>query len=191
MHRPYILVGDSVAALCDVAAAYRRMFDIPVIGVTGSVGKTSAKEMIGCVLSRKYFTLKTEGNLNNELGVSYTLLRLRPEHQIAVVEMGVNHFGEMERLAKIARPSAAVYTNIGSSHLEFLGNREGVRRAKSEMLAYMNADAPVFVNGDDDLLSGAALGTNKISFGASEHCDFRIKDIISLGFFRHPLQYRV
>ncbi len=149
---PYILVRDSFQALKDIAEFYRRELSIPVIGITGSVGKTSTKEMIASVLSEGFCVLKTEGNFNNEVGLPLTILRIRKEHEAAVLEMGISNFGEMHRLSKIARPDMCVITNIGQCHLENLGSREGVLRAKSEILDYANPEGHVFINGDDDVL---------------------------------------
>ena len=116
---PYILVKDSGQALKDLATYYRSTLDIPIIGIVGSVGKTSTKEMVAAVLSEKYNVLKTEGNFNNEIGLPLTIMRIRPEHQVAVVEMGISDFDEMNRLSTIARPNYLVMTNIGPCHLEF------------------------------------------------------------------------
>ena len=149
---PYILVEDSFVALKKVAAFYRETLTIPVVGITGSVGKTSTKEMIASVLSQRYNVLKTEGNFNNEVGLPLTILRIRDEHKVAVVEMGINHFGEMHRLSEIAKPDICVITNIGQCHLEFLGSREGILKAKSEIFDFMNPEGYVCVNGDDDML---------------------------------------
>ena len=149
---PYILVEDSFVALKKVAAFYRENLTIPVVGITGSVGKTSTKEMIASVLSQRYNVLKTEGNFNNEVGLPLTILRIRDEHKVAVVEMGINHFGEMHRLSEIAKPDICVITNIGQCHLEFLGSREGILKAKSEIFDFMNPEGYVCVNGDDDML---------------------------------------
>ena len=149
---PYILVDDSFVALKKVAAFYRENLTIPVVGITGSVGKTSTKEMIASVLSQRYNVLKTEGNFNNEVGLPLTILRIRGEHKVAVVEMGINHFGEMHRLSEIAKPDICVITNIGQCHLEFLGSREGILKAKSEIFDFMNPEGYVCVNGDDDML---------------------------------------
>lgn len=179
--RCIITVSDVAAALCTLAEAYRALFDIPVIGVTGSVGKTTAKEMIACVLSRRFNTLKTEKNFNNELGVPLTLFRLEPEHEVAVVEMGISHFGEMTRLAKMVQPSMAVYTVIGRAHLEFLGDRTGVLLAKGELLDSMPADGTVFVNGDDDLLLGLSCRQKKITFGLCEACDVYAENVCASG----------
>lgn len=148
----YILVKDSFQALKDIAAFYRGQMGLVVIGITGSVGKTSTKEMIAAVVSEKYNTLKTEGNFNNEVGVPLTIFRIRDSHQAAVVEMGISDFGEMHRLSKIVKPDLCVITNIGQCHLENLGDRDGVLRAKTEIFDYMKEDAPVILNGDDDKL---------------------------------------
>ena len=149
----YILVKDSFQALKDIAGFYREQINIPIVGITGSVGKTSTKEMIAAVVSEKYNTLKTEGNFNNEVGVPLTLFKLREEHEAAVVEMGISDFGEMHRLSQIVKPDLCVITNIGQCHLENLGDREGVLRAKTEIFDFMKEDAPVILNGDDDKLA--------------------------------------
>lgn len=149
---PYILVEDSFKALKRIAEFYRQQLTIPIVGITGSVGKTSTKEMIAAVLSEKFYTLKTEGNFNNEVGLPLTILKIKTEHEAAVVEMGISDFGEMHRLSKIAKPDICVITNIGQCHLENLGSREGILKAKSEIFDYMNPKGYVFVNGDDDML---------------------------------------
>ncbi len=148
----YLLVEDSLRALKDMGAYYRSKLTIPVVGITGSVGKTSTKEFIAGVLSEKYRVLKTEGNYNNELGVPLTLLRVREEHEAAVVEMGISDFGEMHRLSEMARPDVCVITNIGQCHLENLKSREGILRAKTEIFDFMAEDGEVCLNGEDDLL---------------------------------------
>ena len=149
---PYILVKDSFKALRDIAEFYRKQLTIPVVGITGSVGKTSTKEMIASVLSEGFKVLKTEGNFNNEIGLPLTVLRIRPEHEVAVLEMGISDFGEMHRLSQIARPDICVMTNIGQCHLENLGTREGILKAKSEIFDFMNPEGHILVNGDDDML---------------------------------------
>ncbi|MCD8327004.1 MAG: UDP-N-acetylmuramoyl-tripeptide--D-alanyl-D-alanine ligase [Lachnospiraceae bacterium] len=149
---PYIQVEDSFLALKQVAAFYRRQLTIPVVGVTGSVGKTSTREIIAAALSGKYRVLRTEGNFNNEVGLPLTLLRIREEHEAAVVEMGINHFGEMERLTDIARPDIAVITNIGQCHLENLGDRDGVLKAKTAIFQGLPENGRAVLNGDDDKL---------------------------------------
>lgn len=151
---PYILVDSTLQAVKDLAEFYRQQLGIKVVGVTGSVGKTSTKEMIASVLSEKYRVLKTLGNFNNELGLPLTVFRLREEHQVAVLEMGISDFGEMHRLSKIARPDICVMTNIGQCHLEFLKDRDGVLRAKSEIFDFTAEDGQAVLNGDDDKLAG-------------------------------------
>lgn len=150
---PYILVESSLMALKQIAAYYRSTLDIPVVGITGSVGKTSTKEMIASVLSVKYKVQKTMGNFNNEIGLPLTILSIQKEHEAAVVEMGISEFGEMHRLGQIARPDLCVITNIGACHLENLGDRDGVLRAKTEVFCHLKKGAAVFLNGDDDKLA--------------------------------------
>ena len=149
---PCIVVENTGQALLDIAGFYRDMFDIPLVGVTGSVGKTTTKEMIACVLSEKFSTLKTAQNLNNEIGMPKTLFGLTKEHGAAVIEMGMNHFGEISRMSGSAKPTMAVITNIGYSHIEHLGSQEGILKAKLEMLEGMKADAPLIVSADDPML---------------------------------------
>ena len=149
----YIRVPSTVEALGAIAECYLEQLQIPVVGVTGSVGKTSTKEMIAAVLAQKYRVLKTAGNFNNALGLPLTIFGLGQEHEIAVLEMGINHFGEMHALAKIAKPNICVITNIGECHLEFLGDRDGVLRAKSEIFDFLRPDGRVILNGDDDKLA--------------------------------------
>lgn len=149
----WIQVESSLQAVKDMAEFYRQQLAVRVVGITGSVGKTSTKEVIASVLSEKYHVLKTLGNFNNELGLPLTVFRLREEHQVAVLEMGISDFGEMHRLSKIARPDVCVMTNIGQCHLEFLKDRDGILRAKSEIFDYLAEDGAVILNGDDDKLS--------------------------------------
>ncbi len=149
---PVVAVEDTYKALGDIAAYYRDQFNIPVVGITGSVGKTSTKGMIASVLSREYTTLKTEGNYNNEIGVPLTLFRLSDDDEAAVIEMGMSAFGEISRLTKMVKPDTAVITNIGVSHIEHLGSREGICKAKLEILDGLSVDGTVILNGDDDLL---------------------------------------
>ena len=175
--RPILLVPDVQKALERIAAAYRATLTLPVVGITGSVGKTSAKEMIAAVLSQRLRVLKTEGNLNNQIGVPMTVSRITKEHEAAVIEMGISGFGEMTDLARIAQPTAAVYTVIGSAHLEFLHDRDGVLRAKGEMLDEIGAEAPVFVNGDDDKLRALRCRQRKILFGFGADCDVRAEAV--------------
>ena len=180
---PYILVEDSFIALKKVAAFYRENLSIPIVGVTGSVGKTSTKEMIASVLSVRYNVLKTDGNFNNEVGLPLTILRIRDEHKVAVVEMGINHFGEMHRLSEIAKPDVCVMTNIGQCHLEFLGSREGILKAKSEIFDFMNPDGYVCINGDDDMLCTIkeVHGHKPVSYGLSMKNDAYVTSVKSKG----------
>lgn len=151
---PLVLVRDTRTALLELAGFYRNGFEnLTVAGLTGSVGKTTTKEMTAAVLSQKYRTLKTEGNLNNEIGVAKTLLRLDRRTEAAVVELGMNHFGEISRLARRVRPDVGVITNIGVSHIEYLGSRKGILKAKLEILEGLRKGAPLVLNGDDELLS--------------------------------------
>ena len=174
---PQIKVVDTQQALKAIAAFYRSQFDFPFVGVTGSVGKTTAKEMIAAVLSARFHTLKTEKNFNNELGVPLTLFRLRPEHEAAVVEMGISSFGEMTRLADMVHPGIAVFTLIGDAHLEFLGDRAGVLQAKTEMISGMAEDGIVIANGDDPYLNDHDFGRKTFLFGFDENCDVRAIDV--------------
>ena len=149
----YILVEDSFQALKDAAEYYRRQLDIRVVGITGSVGKTSTKEFVASVLSKGFRVLKTEGNHNNEVGLPLTVLQIREDCEIAVLEMGISDFGEMHRLSRIARPDVCLITNIGQCHLENLGTRDGILRAKSEIFDFMQEGGQICLNGDDDKLN--------------------------------------
>ncbi len=149
---PCIVVEDTAKAILDIAAHYRRKFTPKLIGITGSVGKTTTKEMTALAVSSRYETLKTDGNKNNEIGMPFTLLGLTPSHKAAVIEMGMSHFGEIERLSKTCMPTIAVITNIGWSHAENLGSQEGILKAKLEILKGTVPGAPLIVNGDDKLL---------------------------------------
>ena len=150
---PYIKVKRTDIAIQRIAEFYRVELGIPVVGITGSVGKTSTKEMIAAVLSQKYNVLKTAGNFNNILGLPLTIFRITEEHEIAVLEMGISHFGEMTDLARTARPNTMVITNIGTCHLEFLKDRDGVFEAKTECFEYVDFEnGTVVLNGEDDKL---------------------------------------
>lgn len=179
----YIQVASTFQALKDIAEYYRGTLKIPVVGITGSVGKTSTKEMIASVLSVKFNTLKTAGNFNNEVGLPLTVFNIREEHEAAVLEMGISDFGEMHRLSKIARPDICVITNIGLCHLEFLGDRDGVLRAKSEIFDFAAPGAKAIVNGDDDKLQTLKSRNDLdcISFGMDESNDVYAENIENLG----------
>lgn len=148
---PVIYVEDTHKALGDLAAYYRSIHKIPVVGITGSVGKTTTKDMVASVLSQKYNVHKTEGNHNNDIGVPITLFGLEDDTECAVVEMGMNHFDEIDYLAKIAKPDIGIITNVGSSHIENLGSREGILKAKCELFENM-PDGYKIINGDNDML---------------------------------------
>lgn len=180
---PYILVEDSFAALKQIAEFYRYQLTIPVVGITGSVGKTSTKEMIAGVLSEGFCVLKTEGNFNNEVGLPLTLLRIRKEHEVAVVEMGISDFGEMHRLSKMARPDICVMTNIGQCHLENLGTRDGILKAKSEIFDFMNQEGYIIVNGDDDKLATVKAKGDRapIHFGLNYANEVYASDVLNRG----------
>lgn len=174
---PVILTDSVQTALEKICAAYREMLSLPVIGITGSVGKTTAKEMVSAVLSQHFHILKTEGNLNNQIGVPMTISRIEQEHEAAIVEMGISGFGEMTRLAKVARPTVALFTVIGHAHLEFLHDLDGVFRAKTEMLALMPEDGAVIYNGDDAMLRKLSCPQKRVSYGMGENCMVRAVDI--------------
>lgn len=181
---PYIQIGSSLQAVKDLAEFYLQNLSIPVVGITGSVGKTSTKEMIASVLSQRYRTLKTEGNFNNELGLPLTVFRLRETDEIAVLEMGISDFGEMHRLARIARPDTAVLTNIGWCHLENLKDRDGILKAKTEIFDFMKPDGHIVLNGDDDKLASveSVNGIRPVRFGLDGNGEYYADSIEPLGF---------
>ena len=180
---PYILVKDSMEAIKAMAEYYMQQLNIPVVGITGSVGKTSTKETIASVLAQKYCVLKTDANFNNELGLSLTVFRLREEDEMAVLEMGIDDFGQMHRLAKIARPETAVITNIGWCHLENLKTRDGILQAKTEIFDHLRENGHIIINGDDDKLStvGTVHGIKPVHFGLDEKNEYYADEIESLG----------
>ncbi len=180
---PYILVESTGQALLDIAKLYRDSFDIKVVGITGSVGKTSTKEMIASVLSQKYNVHKTLGNFNNEWGLPITIFEMNESHEVAVLEMGVNHFGEMRRLSSVASPDICVITNIGIAHLEFFKTREGIFQEKSQMIQDMKNGGSILLNGDDDILceTGNIKGVTPQFFGIGENNAFRADNIVPLG----------
>ena len=182
-NKPYIIVESSLVAIKQIAAFYRNQLDIKFVGITGSVGKTSTKEIISSVLDTKFNVLKTQGNFNNEIGVPLTIFRIREEHEIAVVEMGINNFGEMDRLSTIVRPDIGVITNIGVCHLENLIDRDGVLKAKTEMFNNLNNDAIIVLNGDDDKLATVnnVNGSKPIFYGIDNKCEVFADNINSKG----------
>lgn len=148
----YILVESTLQAMKDIAEGYRKTLKAKVVGITGSVGKTSTKEMVASILEQKYKVTKTLGNFNNEIGLPLTVFRIQEDDDIAILEMGISDFGEMSRLTKIARPDICIITNIGQCHLENLGDRDGVLKAKSEIFEGMQENGIVILNGEDDKL---------------------------------------
>ncbi|HLC82432.1 MAG TPA: UDP-N-acetylmuramoyl-tripeptide--D-alanyl-D-alanine ligase [Bacteroidia bacterium] len=177
-----ILVKDVLETLQALANFHRKTFSIPFLGITGSNGKTTSKELINVVLSKKYRTLATEGNLNNHIGVPLTLLKVTKEHEFAIIEMGANHQGEIDMLCRIAEPDFGVITNIGKAHLEGFGGIEGVKKGKSELYKYIAekkarmAQRPfgqgkVFLHGDDEILSELSSGNDKITYGTNKLYD--------------------
>ena len=177
----YIKVADTRLALRDMASAYRDKFDIPFVQITGSVGKTTTKEMIAAVLGAKLNVLKTPENFNNDIGTPLTLFGLSPEHQAAVIETGMNHFGEIEYLGAMVRPDIAVISNIGDAHIEYLGSRGGILKAKCEIFEHLKDDGIAILNVDDALLDTVTLPQRIIRCGQSEHCQVRISDILDHG----------
>ncbi|PIV39006.1 MAG: UDP-N-acetylmuramoyl-tripeptide--D-alanyl-D-alanine ligase [Candidatus Omnitrophica bacterium CG02_land_8_20_14_3_00__42_8] len=168
----FISVKDSIRALGDIGNFHRSRFNIPIIGITGSNGKTTTKEMIAAILSKKFNILKSFGTENNNIGVPLTLMRLNGGHKIAVLEMGANHLGEIRRLSEIARPTMAVITNIGPSHLEYLEAVDTVLKAKLEILEYMDKDGKLILNADDDGLRTVKTTPMTVWFGFDKEADF-------------------
>lgn len=163
-----IVVEDTLRALGDLACAWRQKFDIPVLAITGSSGKTTTKELCQTVLSCKYNTLYTLGNYNNLIGVPLTLFRLNPAHEAAIIEMGMNDFGEIARLSEIARPNFALISNVGPAHLERLGDLSGVARAKGELFEYLGEKDTALVNLDDEYIAKMPTRANKIFYGKND-----------------------
>ena len=180
---PSIEVEDTLRAYGEIAAGYRKLTGVKVVGITGSVGKTTTKEMTASVLEAAYHTAKTEGNHNNNLGLPMTIMDMPENTEVAVLEMGMNHSGEMEYLSDIARPDLAIITNIGTMHIEHLGTREGILQAKLEIMRGMPDDGAGVFNGDEPLLWNIrAIGKHKkYSYGIENHaCDVTATDIVEL-----------
>ncbi len=176
--RPVIYVDSTLKALKLLGKYYRSLFNVHVIGVTGSVGKTTVKDMIACVLSEKYNTMKTKGNLNTDIGMPISLLELNDKHECAVIEMGMRNFGEIKELAGIAKPETAVITNIGFSHIEILGSREGIMRAKCELIDSLDKNGRIVLNADDDMLfSLKEKYKGSLYFGTKSDNYFSCEDI--------------
>ncbi len=178
-----IKVEDTSKAIRDIAAYYRQKFNIPFVGITGSVGKTSTKDMVADVLQQKYNVLKTEGNFNNEIGVPLTIFNLNEGHQAAVLEMGMSGVGEISRLTDIIRPDVAIITNIGLSHIEKLGSKQNILRAKLEILEGLRSGGLLVLNGDDSMLRGlkGLLKNRTVFYGMDEGVDYRAVNINSRG----------
>ena len=175
---PHIRVENTVLAYQNVAKLHRERFDLPVVCITGSVGKTTTKEMVKAVLETTFCTHATVGNLNNQTGVPTTVLQLNKQHQVSVMELGTNHFGEIDAIARVAEPTICLFTNIGEAHIEFFGSREGIFRGKTEMLNYLRPNGAVIANGDDDLLRTIP---NAITYGLSEGVSMRAVQIEERG----------
>ena len=180
---PSIEVEDTLCAYGEIAAGYRKLTGVKVVGITGSVGKTTTKEMTASILEAVYHTAKTEGNHNNNLGLPMTIMDMPENTEVAVLEMGMNHSGEMEYLSDIARPDLAIITNIGTMHIEHLGTREGILQAKLEIMRGMPDDGAGVFNGDEPLLWNIrAIGKHKkYYYGIENHaCDITATDIVEL-----------
>ena len=171
----YVKVADTQDALRDLAVWYKNRFNIPFVAVTGSVGKTTAKDMIASVLSSKYNVLKTEGNFNNKIGLPLTILRLEKEHEVCVLEMGMDCFGEIDYLGSIVKPDVGVITNIGDAHIERLGSRENIFKAKCELLSHVQPNGLLVLNGDDAMLSTLRDNTpaSAVFCGGGEDLEYR------------------
>jgi len=178
-----IYVNDTKEALFNIASYYRRKFSIPFIGITGSVGKTSTKNAIACILQQKYNVLKTPGNFNNDIGVPLTVFKLEPHHEAAVFEMGMSAEGEIRQLTSIIKPDIGVITNIGITHIEKLGSRQNILKAKLEIIESMDENGLLVLNGDDDLLYGLkdSLDKKVIYFGISNDVDYKAYNIKNAG----------
>lgn len=178
----YVQVPDTRLALKALAAWYRGRFALPVVQITGSAGKTTTKEMVAAVLSQRYDTLKTQANFNNDIGTPLTLLDLAPEHQAAVIETGMNHFGEIRYLGEMVRPDIAVITNVGDAHIENLGNtRQGILQAKCEIFENLSPNGIAVINGDDPLLHTVSLPQRILRCGRGEDCNIRITEVDDRG----------
>jgi UDP-N-acetylmuramoyl-tripeptide--D-alanyl-D-alanine ligase len=180
---PLIPVDDTLAALQTLAACVRRKWGKPVVGITGSAGKTTTKEAIAHILATRYSVLKSEGNFNNHFGLPLMLLKLQPEHEMAVIEMGMSHAGEITALAKIAQPDFGVVTNVAPVHLEFFDSIAGIARAKYELIASLPHSGTAVLNSDDEYVSqfGRDFKGRTILFGLKATASVRAEDIATLG----------
>ena len=171
---PHIRVENTVLAYQNIAKIHRERFDLPVVCITGSVGKTTTKEMVKAVLETTLRTHATVGNLNNQTGVPTTVLQIDASHEVSVMELGTNHFGEIAAIARVTQPTICLFTNIGEAHIEFFGSREGIFRGKTEMLQCMREGGSIIANGDDDLLRTIP---NAITYGLSKGVDVHAADV--------------
>ncbi|HRW12888.1 MAG TPA: UDP-N-acetylmuramoyl-tripeptide--D-alanyl-D-alanine ligase [Syntrophomonas sp.] len=178
-----ILVDDTLAAMQNLAACYRQRFTLPTIAITGSVGKTTTKDILADLLARRYRTLKTQGNYNNEIGLPMTLFHLQPEHQAAVLEMGMRASGEIHHLASILNPRYAIITNVEAVHLETMGTLENIAKAKCEVLEFIKNDGFALLNGDNQLLLDTAgrFSCRKYLFGCKDGNHIQIKSLLHDG----------
>lgn len=174
----FVKVADTSKALLDLGSYYRSKFNLHLIGLTGSVGKTTTKEFTYLVVNSKYNTIKTLGNLNNEIGLPQMLFQIDSKTEAAVIEMGMNHFGEMHRLSQAAKPTIALITNIGTSHIENLGSRKGILKAKLEILDGLAKGSTLVLNGDNDMLSTVKNDNYNIVFYGIENGDFKARNIV-------------
>ena len=178
-----IEVENSKRAYLDIASWYRKKFVIPFVGVVGSVGKTSTKDMIACALGNVERVLKTSGNFNNDIGVPKTILSIDKSHDVAIIEMGMNHKGEISRLTNVVRPNYVVISNIGVSHIENLGSKVNILRAKLEVLEGMQPNGVVFINNDDDMLNGVIdkIDFEVVTYGIKRDAKYRAENISDKG----------
>ena len=177
-HDRLFIVEDSLKTLQELANHHRKKLGTPIIGITGTNGKTTTKELVSAVLSKKYDIIFTQGNFNNQLGVPLTLLRIKPETELAVVEMGASHPGDINELTGIGEPNYGIITNIGRAHLRDFGGYEGVVKTKNEMYQYIAAhNGLLFVNKDNELLMNLADNINKVTYGTCENADIQGKMI--------------
>ncbi len=177
-----IRVRDTRIAFGDIARYYKEKYNLPTVAITGSVGKTTTKDMISAVLAMKYNTLKTQGNFNNDIGLPITIFRLEQKHEAAVLEIGMSHMGEIRYLASIAKPDVAVITNIGMSHIENLGSQENIYYSKLQICDFMDKDGLLVVNGDDKFLTRHFDRCRVVTCGIeNKNCDLVAKNIKNLG----------
>ncbi len=182
--KPYIKVNDTLTALQVLAGWYRQQFSLKLIGVTGSVGKTSTKEMIAAALSKGFDVMKTQGNKNSQIGMPMTMFDIEEHNNVAVIEMGMSEFGEMDRLCDIARPDIAVMTNIGKAHIENLKTQENIMSEKFKITKHFDKNGVLFINGDDNLLKTLynKQEFKTVTFGLDNHCDYYADNITADGF---------